>query len=210
MPQSDEVSTTKNTQKTLRFQLFWRFSTSFLRRACQELSNALVGVQFADFLGILIAARSMHECVECGFNFWNAINFFIPGIGRLGSEWKFVWFFLGGTISWTGKRTLLSFLDGPPLRALTGHFVFRVRWLDILFQSLRAFRRAGAYEKRFSIKMTLFACKFKNLLSSRTRRGIKKRPLSESAFDTFFMFSRHIMKNVFLSKWHFFQADSKL
>ena len=144
----------------------------------------------------------MHECVECGFNFWNAINFFIPGIGRLGSEWKFVWFFLGGTISWTGKRTFLSFLDGPPLRALTGHFIFRVRWLDILFQSLRAFRRAGAYEKRFSIKMTLFACKFKNLLSSRTRRGIKKRPLSESAFDTFFVFSRHLMQNVFLSKWH--------
>ena len=67
-----------------------------------------------------------------------------------------------------------------------------------------------SYEKRFSIKMTLFSSRFNNLISSRTPREEIKRPLSESAFDTFFMFSRHLMKNVFLSKWHFFQADSKL
>ena len=59
----------------------------------------------------------------------------------------------------------------------------------------------------FRSKMTLFACKLKNLLSSRTRRGIKKRPLSESAFDTFFVFSRHLMRNVFLSKRHCLHAN---
>ena len=66
-----------------------------------------------------------------------------------------------------------------------------------------------SYEKRFSIKTTLFACKFKNLLSARTRRGIKKRPLSESAFDTFFVFSRHLMRNVFLSKMTLFACKLK-
>ena len=51
-----------------------------------------------------------------------------------------------------------------------------------------------SYEKRFSIKMTLSSKRFKNLLSIRTRRGEIKRPLSESAVDTFFVFSRHLMK----------------
>ena len=67
-----------------------------------------------------------------------------------------------------------------------------------------------SYEKRFSIKMTLFSSRYKNLLSYRTRREEIKRPLSESAFDTFFMFSRHLMKNVFLSKWHCLHADSRI
>ena len=58
--------------------------------------------------------------------------------------------------------------------------------------------------------MTLSSKRFKNLLSIRTRRGEIKRPLSESAVDTFFVFSRHLMKNVFLSKWHFLQRDSRI
>merc|ERR1712023_388228 len=67
-----------------------------------------------------------------------------------------------------------------------------------------------SYEKRFSIKITLLSSRFKNLLWSRTRREEIKCPLSESAVDSFFMSSRHLMKNVFLSKLHFCQADSRI
>ncbi len=51
----------------------------------------------------------------------------------------------------------------------------------------------------------MFSRRFKNLLSSRTRREEIKRPLSESAVDSFFMSSRHLTKNVFPMKCNVFK-----
>ena len=52
------------------------------------------------------------------------------------------------------------------------------------------------YEKRFSIKMTLFFKQLQEFTIVSSPKGDKKHPLSESAFDTFFMFSRHLMNQV--------------
>ena len=62
----------------------------------------------------------------------------------------------------------------------------------------------SSYEKHFSIKMTFF--RWSHTLSPvwRTRREEIKHPLSESAFDTFFVFSRQLMKMFFYQNDTFF------
>ena len=63
-----------------------------------------------------------------------------------------------------------------------------------------------SYEKTLFLlqRYVFFQLNSRFLPWCRTRRGVKKRPLSESAFDTCFMFSRHLMKNVFLLKRYVF------
>ena len=75
--------------------------------------------------------------------------------------------------------------------------------------SRRSFGSSFNFRISFFDFSSPFSSRFKNLLSSRTRRGIKKRPLSESAFDTFFVFCWHLMKNLFLSRWHFVSSRFK-
>ena len=63
-------------------------------------------------------------------------------------------------------------------------------------QSLRAFRRAGDYEKPHFVKNTCFTLNWTLSPLCGTRRGIIERPLSLGVVVTSLVFSRHDIKNV--------------